>query len=517
MRWLQKVAYGLAVVMAFGVISSLVPSPAQAASDYDALIRTIPSLYVYTDGAAKSQKMDISATWLADLEQSYTKRMEQNIGWPTNFIQELEDIKTSHGSLGVFEQINPDGNVVVVVGSRDPHAYCGFVGPASTGTYQCTSHAGYGYIRADYFTHNSYGGNGCYGSGGDRCSDDGMNIYSAPIVETGTTGYTFVNMGLNAGGIEFYFMDFDLTYPSGYAGVRIPTSRQQSPDYVAMGDSFSSGEGNAPYEVGTDTDTNGCHRSLSAYPRQLQASLHTKLGSMAFVACSGAISDYIINSINKENIEEPQALAVSSTTKLVTMTMAGNDVGFGTVLTTCALATDRKGTAKQRHRIEHDACMLAIKNAQVIASSAALRDKLKVMLSGVRSLGSGDLQVIEGGYPNLLPKFKDITGTCVWGGGAAQTSGRNVSSDEIVKARALHDTLNATILAAVAATNDNHIHFVDPSSLFDGHELCRPHPWFNNVMPSIDPRVVQQSYHPNGAGETAYATVMRVKANKLLP
>ena len=36
--------------------------------------------------------------------------------------------------------------------------------------------------------------------------------------------------------------------------------------YVAMGDSYASGEGNPPYQPGSDTRQDQCHRSLVAYP-----------------------------------------------------------------------------------------------------------------------------------------------------------------------------------------------------------------------------------------------------------
>lgn len=80
------------------------------------------------------------------------------------------------GSWGVYTTENSDGVLVSIIGTRDPNAWCGFVGPANSGSYQCTSNPGYGYVRARYFTHNSYGGNGCIGSYENRCSDIGMNF-----------------------------------------------------------------------------------------------------------------------------------------------------------------------------------------------------------------------------------------------------------------------------------------------------------------------------------------------------
>jgi GDSL-like Lipase/Acylhydrolase family len=516
MRRATRSVYLLLFATSLTALLAVSSGTASAASDYDDLLRVSPTLYVYTDGATKTQTMDVSATWWAEFKQSYDKRVAQNIGWPTNFATEFDDIMAFGGSWGVFMRETSDGNLVSIVGTRDPNAYCGFVGSASSGSYQCASNSGYGFVRADYFTHSSFGGNGCIGSYGNRCSDTGMNIYDSPIVFSDTAGYTFVSIpNSTLSSYHFFFMKFDLNYPSGYEGKLIPTEPPLA-RYVAMGDSFSSGEGNAPFEAGTDTSSNTCHRSPRAYPRLLQNDLD--LGPTAFVACSGAVSDYIINDYNQENVEPPQAAHVSSDTRLITISIGGNDVGFGNVLTTCTMSTEREGTTEEKHQIEHDACIEAIDDARDIATSATLQHKLETVFSGLRSLGNQDLHVVVVGYPNLLPAYSDIVGSCVWGNGYLQTSGRSVAGDEVQKSRLLHNELNMAIKKAVDATNDNQIHFVDPSSAFVGHELCRPDPWFNNVVPDAFDNVMRRmSYHPNESGQIAYAAAVETEVNNILP
>lgn len=192
---------------------------------YDELLQVAPALEVYTDGAAKTQTMDISTTWWSDFKQTYAKRVAQNIGWPTNFVTEFEDIMESGGSWGVYMVEGQYGRDITIVGTHDPNAQCGFKGPASSGTYRCTSGAGYGFVFASYFTHNSFGGNGCTGSYGDRCSDNGMNIYTSPtVVQSGTTPYTFLSIpNASLADHKFFFLNFDLSYPYGYDGESIPS------------------------------------------------------------------------------------------------------------------------------------------------------------------------------------------------------------------------------------------------------------------------------------------------------
>jgi hypothetical protein len=105
-----------------------------------------------------------------------------------------------------------------------------------------------------------------------------------------------------------------------------------SPAYVALGDSYSSGEGDGAYLAGSDTATDHCHRSSNAYPEL--ADQDAKLGSLDFVSCSGAITDDFFDA-NEGNNEPPQSQALTSGTKYVTLTFGGNDLGFGEVLQQC--------------------------------------------------------------------------------------------------------------------------------------------------------------------------------------
>jgi lysophospholipase L1-like esterase len=136
-------------------------------------------------------------------------------------------------------------------------------------------------------------------------------------------------------------------YPSGYYDyVQIPatgaalayglTAITVGDSYVALGDSFSSGEGGGNYLLGTDATNDHCHRSLNAYPELLDQS--KILGVLDFVSCSGAITDDFFNANNEGNHEPAQSQALSSTTKYVTLTFGGNDLGFADVLTKCIYA-----------------------------------------------------------------------------------------------------------------------------------------------------------------------------------
>src|SRR3954468_17602736 len=83
-----------------------------------------------------------------------------------------------------------------------------------------------------------------------------------------------------------------VTFDMAAGDPRGPGTGGFGPDYayVALGDSYSSGEGNRGYVPPTDTPANKCHRSPHAYGVRLQHDVPT-LGRLVFHACSGAVTD----------------------------------------------------------------------------------------------------------------------------------------------------------------------------------------------------------------------------------
>jgi hypothetical protein len=113
-----------------------------------------------------------------------------------------------------------------------------------------------------------------------------------------------------------------------------------SSEYVALGDSYASGEGlqsNAATYI-APSNNDGCHRSPAAYPVAVAASLNLDLGefetygSGGFVACSGATTKDLLKG---ENGEPAQLSALSSATRWVTVTDGGDDLHFANVLLAC--------------------------------------------------------------------------------------------------------------------------------------------------------------------------------------
>ena len=78
------------------------------------------------------------------------------------------------------------------------------------------------------------------------------------------------------------------SYSAAKFTVTAPGKQAHSLDYLALGDSYISGEGEFQYKTGTDTDVNFCHQSPLSYPFRIGADLYNQYNS---IACSGASSE----------------------------------------------------------------------------------------------------------------------------------------------------------------------------------------------------------------------------------
>jgi lysophospholipase L1-like esterase len=224
-------------------------------------------------------------------------------------------------------------------------------------------------------------------------------------------------------------------------------------DYVALGDSYSSGVGTNVY----DPASGNCRRSPLSYP-PLWAT-QNQPASFGFVACSGARTDDVLAN---------QIPALQTSTDLVTITVGGNDVGFGAVLGTCTFAeSDRT-------------CFAAVDAAEAFAESV-LPGRLTRTYAAIRS-AAPDAEVIVLGYPRLF----DLAPSC------ADPLVPNLARRQRLNEGA--DTLN-TVIQKTVIQQPGFV-FADVRSRFDTHGVCSANPWINgpSVPPSVGP------YHPDQTG-----------------
>jgi lysophospholipase L1-like esterase len=245
--------------------------------------------------------------------------------------------------------------------------------------------------------------------------------------------------------------------------------------YVALGDSYSSGEGVAPYLPGTDTTADRCHRSTRAYSQLLRVPGERLVRS--FYACSGATT---ANVLTASRYGEPAQITRPKLhgARLVTITIGGNDAAFSHVIKLCSRAVPipcYKGAAAKR----------------ITGAIAALRGKLEQTYRSIRRAAGPGARIVALDYPNLFP--------------AAGRSCRKLGAVYSAPARAFirraGGELDDEIEAAARAV---HVRFVDVRPAFADHEICSAHEWVDYFVR----HGVVGSFHPNAAGQAAYARVL---------
>jgi lysophospholipase L1-like esterase len=223
--------------------------------------------------------------------------------------------------------------------------------------------------------------------------------------------------------------------------------------YVALGDSFSAG-------TGTRAATDECYRSPYGYPALIAEARGLELD---YQACTGA---------DTADVLADQVPALGTGTSYVTVTVGGNDVGFSPVITECALpwwVSDCSGAIASARRVLTG--VLPARYDSVFRAVAAEAPRATVVV---------------GGYPRLF-NGED----CSWA--------TFFSRREMTALNAATDDLDALIQDRSAAHD---LEYVDPRAAFTGHAVCDDVEWVNGLSYPL-----RESFHPNRAGNEAYANV----------
>jgi lysophospholipase L1-like esterase len=243
----------------------------------------------------------------------------------------------------------------------------------------------------------------------------------------------------------------------------IPRSALPAVRYVALGDSYSSGVGSGDYY----RSGGSCERSPGAYPALWAAASHP--ASYVSEACSGATIGSALRS---------QLSVLNKATTLVSITIGGNDVGFGPVMSACVI-------------LPTNFCVHRVTGAEA-EIRAMLPGRLNELLAAV-SADAPDARVVVMGYPE--PYDLSRSASCI----GLSTTDRT----DLDQAAA---QLDMQLLAAADRYGDA---FADVRSAFGGHQICDSHSWMN----SVDWLDIDASYHPNPAGQAdAYYQVFSAAA-----
>ena len=264
--------------------------------------------------------------------------------------------------------------------------------------------------------------------------------------------------------------------------------------YVALGDSYQSGQGAYNYDPATDIKgTNECHRSANAYPNNLVNTSFVKL-TLDFRACSGAkISDMLVaNAQGKppwnDGIAQVNALGID--TRLVTVGIVGNDLGFSDTVNACVKKTvfvsvpfyGAGWTTCQ------DSLGSGVSQSLKSLQSGQIHSDLLALYRLIRAKAPY-AQVIVVSYPHFFPKngyAVDLSGC----GGVFR------SSDQVW----MNSMIDLADTAIGRAAKEAGFGYVNMSDSNAGHEQCTSQPAMNSLVGTSLTDIWPESYHPNAYG-----------------
>ena len=244
--------------------------------------------------------------------------------------------------------------------------------------------------------------------------------------------------------------------------------------YVAMGSSFAAGPGIPDYY---EAQPAPCYRSTQNYAHQLAERLSLTLID---VSCSGATTAHLTG---PRGIIPPQLDALTPDTRLVTITIGGNDLGYigGLVASSCAGLQAETG-------VDADCGPLLAPPAE--KTFADLAQRMDAVAKEARRRAP-EAQLVFVDYLAVLPE----AGTC------PATPLNDFAADGA--------RYTARRLAGITRTvaGDNGASIITASEFSKGHDACSAEPWMHGY-PRPEAPIKGTLYHPNVAGMTAVADAL---------
>ncbi|MGW3442627.1 SGNH/GDSL hydrolase family protein [Streptomyces sp. NPDC001076] len=275
----------------------------------------------------------------------------------------------------------------------------------------------------------------------------------------------------------------------GGGGAASPLAPAKGP-YAALGDSYTAG----PRIPGQRGRPAGCERSDRNYPALVAAGLGLRAAEFRDVSCSGAVMDDLsAPQSTGDGVNPAQLSAVTPATRLVTLGIGGNDIGFGSLITTCVksgvvyrleqrivggAATDR---APCRSRYTADG------TDEVGGRIRTAGARLSGVLDDIRRRAPA-ARVYVVGYPAILPA--DGTDCAALG----------LAPGDVSYLRAKERQLNAALRERAGAAGAGYVDTYTPSR---GRDACADPAarWIEPLVPAAPAAPV----HPNERGERGMA------------
>jgi lysophospholipase L1-like esterase len=242
-------------------------------------------------------------------------------------------------------------------------------------------------------------------------------------------------------------------------------------NYVSLGDSFVSG----PFIPLQRLDPLSCFKSTQNYPSVLARELG--IANFTDISCGGAqTKDMTGVQSGVPGQSVPQFSALKADTDLVTISIGGNDIGFGEIIQNCA----SRGLLDP-----HGAPCKAYYGDTLSQRIAATAPKLAAVLNGIKQR-SPKAKIVVVGYLRVLPP----AGGC-W-------PIVPISAGDVPFLDAMQQQLNGMMAAQAKAAGAA---WVNPYDISLGRDVCAA-PWVKWVEGLIPTRLAFP-VHPNASGMAA--------------
>jgi hypothetical protein len=245
-----------------------------------------------------------------------------------------------------------------------------------------------------------------------------------------------------------------------------------APRYVGLGDSYAAGP-LIPVQIAPF----GCLKSSSNFAHLVQ--LQKRFAEFRDASCSGAeTEDMTAPQGVTPGPNPPQFDSLSADTKLVTVQIGGNDIGFSEIVRTCLSATP-VGTPCKDH-------YTAGGTDELRARINALGGKLATVLREVHRRSPG-ARVALVGYPSVLPAT-----------GPGCYPAVPITPGDVDYLRGVLADLNTRIQRSAGAGSAT---YVDTYTSTVGHDICQAPgtKWIEGIVPTAPAFPV----HPNALGSAA--------------
>jgi len=270
--------------------------------------------------------------------------------------------------------------------------------------------------------------------------------------------------------------------PASASASPSPGTAANTGPIVALGDSYTAGD-MLPLDL--TAAPLGCLRSTKSYPVLVARALHAPR-DLIDVACTGAgwkAMTTAEHTSTKDN--PPQLAALTPGTRLVLLTLGGDDLGFMNTLKLCMKLSWTKpwGSPCQQH-------LTAGGTDQLAALITAEGPRITTALTQIHAQAP-NAKVVLVGYPDMFPQ----RGSC-W-------PVVPITAGDIAYLRGIEVKLNATLRASAEATGATFIDAYTPSI---SHDFCADGD--TRYVEGLVPGSLTAPFHLNARGHWAVARLI---------